>query len=51
MLPLPLIGLRFQVQLLVTYPNCQVERKLGRVYDNITTYARIDFSPQVQHIW
>ena len=28
-------------------PNCQVQKNLGRVYDNITNFASITFSPQV----
>ena len=28
-------------------PNCQVKKNLGRVYDNITNFASITFSPQV----
>jgi len=31
-------------------PTYQVEKKLGHAFDNITTYARIDFSPQVE-VW
>lgn len=31
-------------------PAYQVQKNLGRVYDNITTYASITFSPQVE-VW